>query len=184
MADIGGRPAPIVVVMGVSGVGKTTVARLLAERLDVPYAEADDFHPEANIEKMSAGIPLQDNDRWPWLQRVAAWMAEHADQGSGGVVTCSALKHSYRDVLRAHCPEAFFLHLTGTPGLVGDRMSHRTGHFMPTSLLDSQFAILEPLQPDERGAVLDIGPGPEQLVEAALILLAAGRPAGSSASGS
>jgi len=183
MADIGGSPAPIVVVMGVSGVGKTTVARLLAERLDVPYAEADDFHPAANIAKMSAGIPLQDEDRWPWLHRIAAWMAERADQGSGGVVTCSALRRSYRDVLRAGCSEAFFLHLAGTQGLVGDRMSHRTGHFMPTSLLDSQFAILEPLQPDERGAMLDVGPGPEQLVEAALVLLAAGRPASPSAPG-
>lgn len=183
MADIGGSPAPIVVVMGVSGVGKTTVARLLAERLDVPYAEADDFHPEANIAKMSAGIPLQDEDRWPWLRRIAAWMAEHAAHGSGGVVTCSALRRSYRDVLRAGCPDAFFLHLVGAQELVGDRMSHRTGHFMPTSLLDSQFATLEPLQPDERGAALDVGAGPAQLVEAALVLLAAGRPASSSASG-
>lgn len=155
-------------VMGVAGVGKTTVARLLAQRLDAPYAEADDFHPEANIAKMSAGIPLEDTDRWPWLQRIAEWMSDRGREGTGGVVTCSALKRRYRDVLRTGCPDAFFVHLSGDRTLIGDRMSHRTGHFMPTSLLDSQFDILEPLQPDERGAVLDVGTGPDELVAEAL----------------
>ncbi|MBA0045597.1 gluconokinase [Mycobacterium sp. NPDC050853] len=154
--------------MGVAGVGKTTVARLLAQRLDAPYAEADDFHPEANIAKMSAGIPLEDTDRWPWLQRIAEWMSDRGREGTGGVVTCSALKRRYRDVLRTGCPDAFFVHLSGDRTLIGDRMSHRTGHFMPTSLLDSQFDILEPLQPDERGAVLDVGTGPDELVAEAL----------------
>ncbi|MEV0536586.1 gluconokinase [Kitasatospora sp. NPDC050463] len=166
------NPGPLtVVVMGVSGVGKTTVARLLADRLDLPYAEADDFHPPANIAKMSAGIPLDDADRAPWLRALGAWLGERAQAGTGGVVTCSALKHHYRDTLRAACPGAFFLHLSGGHELVGDRLAHRTGHFMPPSLLDSQYAALEPLGPDERGAVLDVGPIPEELVEMAVALL-------------
>ncbi|GAA2269567.1 MULTISPECIES: gluconokinase [Kitasatospora] len=164
-------PRPIVVVMGVSGVGKTTVARLLAERLGLPYAEADDFHPPANIAKMTAGIPLDDEDRRPWLHALADWLGECAKAGTGGVVTCSALKRQYRDILRTDCPDAFFLHLSGGHGLIEDRLAHRTGHFMPPSLLDSQYATLEPLQPDERGAVLDVTHTPAQLVEMAEELL-------------
>ncbi|MFC8719566.1 gluconokinase [Kitasatospora sp. NPDC057198] len=163
---------PAVVVMGVSGVGKTTVARLLAERLGLPYAEADDFHPAANIAKMSAGTPLDDQDRQPWLRALGGWLGERAAAGGGGVVTCSALKRSYRDVLRAACPDAFFLHLSGGHDLVGDRLAHRTGHFMPPSLLDSQYAALEPLQPDENGTVLDVDADPDTLVERAVAALA------------
>ncbi|MFC8453274.1 gluconokinase [Kitasatospora sp. NPDC057223] len=162
---------PTIVVMGVSGVGKTTVARLLAERLALPYAEADDFHPPANIAKMSAGIPLDDEDRAPWLRALGGWLGERAEAGTGGVVTCSALKRHYRDILRAACPGAYFLHLSGGHELVEDRLAHRTGHFMPTSLLGSQYAALEPLQADERGTALDVGPSPEQLVEMAAALL-------------
>ncbi|GAB7187563.1 gluconokinase [Kitasatospora sp. Ki12] len=162
---------PTIVVMGVSGVGKTTLARLLADRLGLPFAEADDFHPAANIAKMSAGVPLDDEDRAPWLRAIGAWLGERTEDGSGGVVTCSALKRRYRDTLRAACPGAFFLHLSGGHELVEDRLSHRTGHFMPSSLLDSQYAALEPLAVDERGAVLDVGPSPEQLVEMAVALL-------------
>ncbi|WP_078314857.1 gluconokinase [Mycobacterium sp. D16Q16] len=164
---------PVVVVMGVAGVGKSTVAQALAQRLGAPCAEGDDFHPEANIAKMSAGIPLDDSDRWPWLQRIAEWMSERGREGSGGVVTCSALKRRYRDVLRAGYPDAFFVHLSGDRALIGDRMAHRAGHFMPTSLLDSQFEILEPLQPDEKGVELNVGIGPEELVAGALRQLGA-----------
>ncbi|WP_051711876.1 gluconokinase [Streptomyces sp. NRRL S-350] len=164
--------APLtIVVMGVSGVGKTTLARLLADCLDLPFAEADDFHPAANIAKMSAGIPLGDDDRAPWLRAIGAWLRERTEAGTGGVVTCSALKHRYRDALRAACPGAFFLHLSGGHELVVDRLSHRTGHFMPSSLLDSQYAALEPLEADERGTVLDVGPTPEELVEMAVAQL-------------
>ncbi|MFI9275417.1 gluconokinase [Kitasatospora sp. NPDC052896] len=168
---------PLIVVMGVSGAGKTTVARLLADRLALPFAEADDFHPAANIAKMSAGIPLDDADRAPWLHTLGGWLAERGRAGTGGVVTCSALRRRYRDTLRAACPTAFFLHLDGNRGLVADRLAARTGHFMPASLLASQYALLEPLQPDEHGAVLDVGsereprPDPHELVEKAVALL-------------
>ncbi|MFD8597241.1 gluconokinase [Kitasatospora sp. NPDC059646] len=166
--NVENQQPPVIVVMGVSGVGKTTVARLLAHRLGLPYAEADDFHPAANIAKMSAGIPLDDQDREPWLRALGAWLGERAGAGTGGVVTCSALKRSYRDILRDACPEAFFLHLTGSHDLVGDRIAHRTGHFMPPSLLDSQYATLEPLQADENGAVLDVDADPDTLVDRAV----------------
>ncbi|MFC1443761.1 gluconokinase [Streptacidiphilus sp. N1-10] len=162
-----------VVVMGVSGVGKTTVARLLAERVGLPYAEADDFHPPANIAKMSAGTPLDDADRQPWLEAIGAWLQQQNVAGVGGVVTCSALKRRYRDTLRAACPDIWFLHLAGAHDLVADRIGHRTGHFMPASLLDSQYSTLEPLAADEQGAVLDVGPTPDQLVDAAVRLLTA-----------
>ncbi|MFJ5234980.1 gluconokinase [Kitasatospora sp. NPDC088391] len=162
---------PVIVVMGVSGVGKTTVARLLAERLGLPYAEADDFHPAANIAKMRSGVPLDDEDRQPWLHALGSWLGERSAAGTGGVVTCSALKRRYRDVLRANCPDAWFLHLSGTHDLVGDRLAHRTGHFMPPSLLDSQYATLEPLQADENGTVLDVDASPETLVERAAAAL-------------
>ncbi|MFJ1757911.1 gluconokinase [Kitasatospora sp. NPDC088134] len=162
---------PVIVVMGVSGVGKTTVARLLADRLGLPYAEADDFHPAANIAKMRSGVPLDDEDRLPWLRALGAWLGERSAAGTGGVVTCSALKRRYRDVLRANCPDAWFLHLNGSHDLVGDRLAHRTGHFMPPSLLNSQYATLEPLQADENGTVLDVDASPETLVERAAAAL-------------
>ncbi|MFG3258820.1 gluconokinase [Streptomyces sp. NPDC048172] len=159
----------VVVVMGVAGTGKSTVGELLAEALDVPYAEADAFHSPANIAKMSAGTPLDDTDRGPWLDAIGAWA--HSREGRGGVVSCSALKRVYRDRLRAAAPGLFFLHLTGDRALIADRMAAREGHFMPTALQDSQFATLEPLQPDEDGAAVSVAREPAAVVERALAAL-------------
>ncbi|MEU4880371.1 gluconokinase [Streptomyces althioticus] len=159
----------VVVVMGVAGTGKTTIGPLLAARLGVPYAEGDDFHPQSNIAKMSAGTPLTDDDRWPWLDAIGDWAQEHA--GLGGVVSCSALKRSYRDRLRAAAPGVVFVHLTGDRALIEDRMSHRQGHFMPTALLDSQFATLQPLEPDEAGVAVNVTGSPEEITERAATAL-------------
>ncbi|WP_055534154.1 gluconokinase, partial [Streptomyces graminilatus] len=148
----------VVVVMGVSGTGKTTVGLLLAARLGVPYAEADDFHSSASIRKMTAGIPLTDDDRWPWLDAIGEWA--HGRAGLGGVVSCSALKRVYRDRLRSAAPGVVFVHLAGEQGLVAERVAARRGHFMPAALLDSQFAILEPLGADEVGVVVDVSGTP------------------------
>jgi len=155
----------VIVVMGVSGSGKTTVGTALAETLGVEYAEADAFHPQANIDKMSSGVPLTDEDRAPWLEAIAAWIREH--QATGGVVTSSALKRRYRDVLRSG-GDAWFAHLDGDREILTERMKTRSGHFMPVSLLDSQLADLEPLQPDEHGEVFDIRRRPEDVTQAAL----------------
>ncbi|KAA0096106.1 gluconokinase [Mycolicibacterium sp. P1-18] len=144
--------APIV-VMGVSGSGKSTVGAALAQRLRVPFADADDFHPPANIAKMTAGHALDDDDRRPWLDSIGTWLAAHPD---GGVMSCSALKRVYRDQLRHHCADVDFLHLAGTPEVIGRRQASRPGHFMPASLLASQFDTLEPLAPDERGVDVNV----------------------------
>ncbi|GAA2509420.1 MULTISPECIES: gluconokinase [Actinomycetes] len=163
------RTPQVVVVMGVAGTGKTTIGPLLAARLGVPYAEGDDFHPKANIDKMTAGIPLDDSDRWPWLDAIGHWAQGRA--GLGGVVSSSALKRAYRDRLRAVAPGVVFVHLTGDRKLIEDRMAHRQGHFMPTALLDSQFATLEPLGPDEAGVAVDVAGGPEEITERAVLAL-------------
>ncbi|MGE5414586.1 MAG: gluconokinase [Syntrophomonadaceae bacterium] len=160
-----------IVVMGVSGSGKSTVAALLAERLRCELADADAFHPAANVAKMSAGIPLEDEDRWPWLRAVAAWIGERDRTGRCAVVACSALKRAYRDVLRSGSPHLAFAHLAGAPELVAARMRARTGHFMPESLLAAQYATLEPLAPDERGVTLDVAAPVPEIVEAALAAL-------------
>jgi gluconokinase len=156
----------VVVVMGVAGTGKTTIGRLLARDLGVPYAEGDDFHPLENIAKMSAGTPLDDDDRWPWLDAIGRWA--HGRAGLGGVVSSSALKRAYRDRLRAAAPGAVFLHLTGGHELIARRMAAREGHFMPARLLDSQFAALEPLEADERGVAVDVSGGPGEITARAL----------------
>lgn len=166
----GARRSRLVVVMGVSGAGKSTVGAMLADRLEVPYAEADSFHPPENIRKMSAGTPLDDEDRRPWLDAIARWLSEHAR--SGGVVSCSALRRRYRDRLRASGAPIFLLHLDGSEELIAGRMENRKGHFMPRSLLRSQFATLEPLEPDERGAAVPIGGSPQDVTERALAALA------------
>ncbi|MFD9631923.1 gluconokinase [Streptomyces violascens] len=158
-----------VVVMGVAGTGKTTIGPLVAARLGVPYAEGDDFHPAANVAKMSAGIPLDDEDRRPWLDAIGAWA--HHRAGLGGVVSSSALKRSYRDRLRAAAPGLVFLHLTGDRALIEQRMAERTGHFMPAALLDSQYATLQPLGPDEAGVAVDVSGTPEDIAERAAAAL-------------
>ena len=154
-------PSPIV-VMGVSGSGKSTVGAALAQRLGVPFADADDFHPPANIAKMTAGQPLNDDDRRPWLESIGVWLAEHVD---GGVMSCSALKRAYRDQLREHCPSVEFLHLSGTPEVIGRRQASRPGHFMPASLLASQFETLEPLAADEHGVAIDVDQDIDSIVQ-------------------
>lgn len=151
-----------IVVMGVSGSGKSTVGAALAQRLRVPFADADDFHPPANIEKMSAGHPLDDTDRVPWLEAIGKWLALHGD---GGVMSCSALKRAYRDQLRRHCADIEFLHLEGTVETIGRRQASRPGHFMPASLLQSQFQTLEPLEPDERGVAIDVDQSIDSIIE-------------------
>ncbi len=148
--------------MGVSGSGKSTVGAALAQRLRVPFVDADTLHPAANIAKMAAGEPLDDADRYPWLERVGDWLAAHRD---GAVVSCSALKRAYRDRLRAHCPGVEFLHLSGSAELIGGRLAARTDHFMPAALLRSQLDTLEPLGPDERGMTVNIGPAVDVIVD-------------------
>jgi gluconokinase len=156
-----------VVVMGVSGVGKTTIATKLASRVGYEFAEADDFHPQGNIDKMSAGVPLNDEDRAPWLRALADWMRQRYDEGQSTVMACSALRRRYRDILREGAPDAFFVHLVGDQALLLGRMDHRK-HFMPSALLQSQFDTLEPLEDDENGIVLDVADPPESLVERAV----------------
>ena len=139
--------------MGVSGSGKSTVGAALATRLDVPFEDGDDLHPPENVAKMARGEPLDDADRRPWLDRVGGWLAENSD---GGVIACSALRRSYRDRLREHCPGVDFLHLDGDAELLARRQAGRSGHFMPPSLLSTQLRTLEPLAPDELGVVVDV----------------------------
>ena len=152
----GGPRQAVVVVMGVSGSGKTTVARQLAEHLGWVFAEADEFHSPASVAKMASGVPLDDEDRWPWLADLRDWMDDRAADGRDVVLTCSALKRSYRDVLRGAAPRVRFLHLTADPAVLTERMGSRSGHYMPASLLASQLAALQPLEPDEDGVAVDV----------------------------
>jgi gluconokinase len=140
-----------VIVMGVSGVGKSTVAAELVRRTGWAFAEGDDLHPEANRRKMAAGRPLTDDDRWPWLRRVAGWIGEQEATGRSAVLTCSALRRRYRDVLTDGHPSVRFVHLVASPDALRGRLEHRTGHYMPASLLESQLATLEPLEAGEPG---------------------------------
>ncbi|MEV0328592.1 gluconokinase [Micromonospora echinospora] len=157
-----------VVVMGVSGAGKTTVARGISAHAGFAFAEADEFHPPANVDRMRAGVPLDDAARLPWLRELAGWMADRAAAGVSTVLACSALKRSYRDVLRQGPPHVEFVHLDGSAEVIRERMSRRAGHYMPTSLLESQLATLEQPHPDERVLVLDVALTPDELVSAAL----------------
>lgn len=155
-----------VVVIGVSGSGKSTIAAELAGRLNLRFADADDFHPESNVAKMSAGTPLTDEDRRPWLRALANWMSARAAEGESTVLACSALKRAYRDLLREGASQVAFLHLDGPAATIAQRMSTRD-HFMPTSLLESQIATLEPLGPDEHGTRLDLTLRREEIVDLA-----------------
>jgi gluconokinase len=150
-----GDRSPRIVVMGVAGSGKTTVGTALADRLGLPYADADDFHPEANVAKMRTGRPLDDADRLPWLHAVGGWLAAHPD---GGIVSCSALR-------RSHAADAVFLHLAGDADLITARVAARTDHFMPASLVSSQLQLLEPLRIDEVGVVADLARPVAELVD-------------------
>jgi gluconokinase len=158
-----------VVVMGVTATGKSAVGTRLATRLDMTYIEGDEFHPKANIEKMSAGEPLTDDDRRPWLETLARMLADNREAGIATVLGCSALRRSYRDILRGPGPAdaVGFVHLTAAFDVLRDRMEQRE-HFMPASLLQSQFDTLEPLDDDERGVELDVDASLEDVVDAAV----------------
>ena len=153
-----------IVVMGVTATGKTTVATEVAEELGCEYIEGDELHPSQNIAKMEQGVPLTDEDRWPWLQAIAELVAVKDLEGTSTVVTCSALKRSYRDVLQGAAP-TFFVHLEAPFEVLEKRMQHRTKHFMPTTLLQSQFDTLEELGDDEAGTVIDVSPPLDEVVE-------------------
>jgi gluconokinase len=158
----------IVVVMGVSGSGKTTVAALLAGRLNANFLEGDDLHPPANVQKMRGGTPLTDEDRWPWLEAIARVIDDWRMVGQGGVVTCSALKRAYRRIIIGDRPEVGLVYLKGSQELIHQRMAARHEHFMPVALLDSQFKILEEPEPDENPIVVDVASTPTQIVAAIL----------------
>lgn len=162
------QPTRHLVVMGVSAAGKTTVAREINRTLRWEFAEGDDFHPQANVDKMTSGVPLTDEDRWPWLRALVEWTAAHAAAGRSTIISCSALRRSYRDVLREGSSGTYFVHLTGARGLLLERMSGREDHFMPVELLDSQLETLEPLEPDEPGATFDVAPTPRRIADAVL----------------
>jgi ribose 5-phosphate isomerase A len=156
---------PILVMMGISGAGKTTVAEELAARLGWPFEEGDTLHPEANVAKMHAGIPLTDADRQPWLEAVAAWIDAQRAKKQPGIITCSALKRAYRRIVVGDRPEVRLIYLRGSRQLIAQRLAGRHGHFMPATLLQSQIDALEETGPDEDPLIIDIGPPPGQLAE-------------------
>ena len=159
--------------MGVAGSGKTTIARLLAEALHSAFLEGDDLHSPANREKMRHGTPLTDADRLPWLRRIAAAIDTWRAQGQSGVVTCSALKRQYRDILMGDRQGVRLVYLEGSPNVIRERLASRQGHFMPPALLDSQFAALEEPQADEHPIVVSIVPHPRNIVETIVTSLCA-----------
>ena len=163
--------AQFVVVMGVSGSGKTTLAEGIAARLHWRFQEGDELHPHANVEKMSRGEPLTDDDRRPWLDAIGRWLDERAAAGESAVLTCSALRRVYRDLLRDGRPEVRFCHVVASAQTIRDRLEHRRGHYMPPSLLPSQLATLEPLDDDEPGVTVPAVGEPEDVLDEAIELL-------------
>lgn len=157
-----------VVVMGVAGAGKTTLAERLSDRLRWPCADADNLHSPANVAKMASGSPLNEHDRQEWLANVRNWADQHGAAGTSTVIACSALRRTYRDIIRTAHGRVLFVHLQGDEVLINERMQQRTGHFMPVTLLPSQFALLEPLEPDEDGFTLPADRPIELLVDQAL----------------
>ena len=155
----------VIVMMGVSGSGKSTIAAMLAHRLHWIYEDGDWFHPKSNVEKMHHGEPLTDEDRWPWLRAIAAWIDETRRAGNHGVVACSALKRAYRDILIGERRDVRLVFLKGDRELIARRITARDDHFMPASLLDSQFAALEEPAADERPIVVSIAPHPREIVD-------------------
>jgi gluconokinase len=166
------RPAAII-VMGVSGSGKSTIGALLAEALGWPFADADGFHPAANVAKMAAGTPLTDEDRWPWLDAIAAHIGASRTAGQPVVVACSALRRAYRERLRAGHIDLIFLHLAGAPAVIAERQAARQGHFMPPSLMASQFATLEDPAAEADAVMVSVSASPHEVVAAAIHQLSA-----------
>jgi gluconokinase len=155
----------VIVVMGVAGSGKSTVAELLARRLGWRFAEADLFHSPRNVAKMRGGTPLEDTDRWPWLRAIAGWIDERRAAGESAVVTCSALKRAYREILVGSRPDVRLVYLRGGFALIEERIVARTGHYMPPALLRSQFDALEEPAPDEHAIVVDVELEPAVIVD-------------------
>lgn len=170
------RLPTVILVMGVSGSGKSTAGENLARELGWPFRDADSFHPAANVAKMSAGTPLTDDDRWPWLAAIAAWIDHCRTTGAPGVVSCSALKRAYRRVLLDGRPDVRLVYLQGDLPLIAGRMARRTGHFMPPALLQSQFAALEEPAPDEWSIVVPITMSPRRMAEHILASMAMAGP--------
>jgi gluconokinase len=156
-------PPTVLIVMGVSGSGKSTVGMIVADRLGWPFRDGDGFHPPENVEKMRSGTPLTDEDRWPWLKAIAAWIDGRRQSGTHGVIACSALKRSYRDVLRDGHDDVRFVFLDGPRELLASRLADRKGHYMPASLLDSQLATLERPGLEEAPLAVSIDPDPETI---------------------
>ena len=158
----------VIVVMGVSGSGKSTVAMGIATAMGWEFAEGDEFHSQADVEKMARGEPLTDDDRWPWLRLIGDWISDRVSRGQSAVVACSALRRAYRDVLREGRPQVRFCHVLADPEVVAARMRHREGHYMPASLLPSQLATLEDLEADEPGVVVSNEGSQQEVLDRAL----------------
>jgi gluconokinase len=159
------QPPLVIVLMGVSGCGKSTTGAALSKRLGWPFRDADSFHPPANIAKMSRGIALNDDDRWPWLAAIAQWIDARCAAGKPAIVSCSALKRAYRSRIVGHRQSVRLVYLKGDMGLIGQRLQTRKDHFMPASLLESQFAALEEPGADERPLIVSIAVLPQQIVD-------------------